>query len=180
MSNFRFIEKNLDVSKILQQVLDNPDDWKYVNNLKSDGKDVGGDLDPYGFLPLVMAVVKPGESPKNTEKTQKTELYDKYDEVSKWLRSQGISQLSRAAFFKLGIDEWVGKHIDEGTYYLSRDRYHLSLQGSYYYEVDGEWHTIESGTFFWFDNKKYHQAHNVGDVERITFVFDVPKSEGNP
>ena len=74
----------------------------------------------------------------------------------------------------------MGSHIDSGTYYLTRDRYHLSLQGSYEYWVEDEMHIIEPGTFFWFDNKRYHAAKNVSDVDRLTFVFDVPKSKKNP
>jgi hypothetical protein len=41
-------------------------------------------------------------------------------------------------------------------------------------------HVIEPGTFFWFDNKKYHMSHNNGDIDRLTFVFDVPKGRKNP
>lgn len=178
MSNFRFIDRNVDVSKILKQLNDYADDWNYISRLN--GKGVGGDLDPYGFLPLVMALVDPGEDPKNAEKIEKTELYKKHSEIRKWLRRQGIMQTSRAAFFRLKPGEGVGRHVDEGKYYLTRDRYHLSIEGTYDYEVDGEWHNIQPGTFFWFDNKKYHQAINVGSIDRLTFVFDVPKSERNP
>lgn len=178
MSNFRFIDCDVDVSKILKQLNDNQEDWNYISNLQ--GKGISGDLNPYGFLPLVMALVDPGEDPKNAERLEKTELYKKHSEIRKWLRRQGIMQTSRAAFFRLRPGGKVGRHIDEGTYYLTRDRYHLSLQGTYDYECGGEWHTIKPGTFFWFDNKQHHQAINVGDVNRITFVFDVPKSEKNP
>jgi len=177
MSNFRFIEKNIDVSRILQQVLDNPKDWEEVSTYKN----IEGDMNPYGFLPLVMAVVKNRtDNPKNSELQRNTPLYDKYTEVRKWLQSYGINQTSRAAFFRLQPGGGVHNHIDDGTYYLTRDRYHLSLQGRYLYEVEGEKHIIEPGTFFWFDNKKYHNAVNIADIDRITFVFDVPKSENNP
>jgi len=177
MSNFRFIKLNENVDKVLGQVLSNESDWQFVSTLTG----VGGNRNPYGFLPLVMAVVeKEGDLPKDTHLQQKTPLYKKYSEIRKWLRRQGVMQTSRAAFFRLKVGGRVGRHIDDGSYYLTRDRYHFSLQGTYDYEVDGEWHRIEPGTFFWFDNKKHHQAINVGDVERITFVFDVPHSEKNP
>ena len=32
---------------------------------------------------------------------------------------------------------------------------------------------IDAGTLFWFNNKYPHSAKNVGDCNRITFVFDV-------
>ena len=57
MSNFRFIERNVDVKNIVQQVLDNPNDWGVAGSIKG----ASGDLKPYGFLPLMMAVVNDTE-----------------------------------------------------------------------------------------------------------------------
>ena len=71
-------------------------------------------------------------------------------------------------------------HIDEGTYYLNKDRYHLSLQSRYQYYVGDETMLVEPGTFFWFNNKIPHGAINVGDVDRISLVFDVPHNQSNP
>jgi hypothetical protein len=184
MSHFRFIEENLDIQNILQEVLDNPQDWDVAGSIKG----ASGDLKPYGFLPLTMAVIRAvGDDPKNTELQQNTPLRAKYKQIRKFLKRHKCQQHSRAAFFKLAPGDQVGWHIDDGTYYLTRDRYHLSLQGTYQYWVGdepnvetAELHTIEPGTFFWFDNKKYHRALNVGDVDRISFVFDVPKKTSNP
>ena len=177
MSNFIFIERNIDVAPILKQVLDNPQDWSAVSEYES----IGGDHKPPGFLPLIMAVVEPNADPKNAEAIQQTPLFNKYDQVLRFIASRGIKKLARAAFFKLAVGASVPRHIDEGTYYLTKDRYHLSLQGRYLYEVDGEEHIIEPGTFFWFDNKKYHRAVNISpDTDRITFVFDSHHSPTNP
>jgi quercetin dioxygenase-like cupin family protein len=177
MSHFRFIEKNINVDPILQQVLNNPDDWNAVSKIKN----TAGVLNPYGFLPLTMAMVKKaGDDPKNTQLQQNTPMYHKYTEIRKWLKSYKCHRHSRAAFFRLKPGDSVGRHIDEGKYYLTRDRYHLALQGTYEYTVENEMHVIEPGTFFWFDNKKYHTATNNGTIDRLTFVFDVPKSKTNP
>ena len=46
MSNFRFIERNVDVKNIVQQVLDNPDDWGVAGTIKG----AAGDLQPYGSV----------------------------------------------------------------------------------------------------------------------------------
>ena len=177
MSNFKFWETNADISKILQQVLSNPDDWHVVSKMKN----IAGEMKPYGFLPLVMAVVeKEGDNPKNTELQKTTPLYNKYTEIRKWLKQHGITQTSRAAFFRLKPGDSVGEHIDDGKYYLTRDRFHLSLQGRYLYTVGNEQHIIEPGTFFWFNNKIPHSAKNVADIDRLTFVFDVPHSLDHP
>ena len=177
-SNFRFISYNEDVDEMLQQILNNEEDWGYVARLNN----IGGDLDPYGFMPMTMAVLKhKDEDPKNAEGLERTALYAKYKNIKLWLKKWGIRKTARAAFFRLQTMSSVGRHVDEGTYYLDKDRYHLCLQGEYDYECGGEWHTIKPGTFFWFDNKKPHQAHNYSEtIERISFVFDVPKSDKNP
>ena len=39
---------------------------------------------------------------------------------------------------------------------------------------------VEPGTFLWFNNKLPHGTENLGDIERITFVIDVPHSQYNP
>jgi len=177
MSNFRFISYDEPYQPILQKILDNPEDWNEVSTYGN----IAGDKNPYGFLPMVMAVVqKAGDNPKDTELQQFTPLYHKYVEIRDWLAFKNITHISRAAFFRLRPGGGVGSHIDDGKYYLTRDRYHFSLQGRYLYEVEGERHIINPGTFFWFDNKKKHSAINIGHEDRITFVFDVPKSPNNP
>ena len=175
MSNFRFIEKNIDVSKIVNEI--RSDDWDVVSKL--DG--AAGDLNPYGFLPLTMAVIRNADDdPKKTELQQNTPMYYRYPGIRKWLKSYKLHRHSRAAFFRLKPGETLGLHVDEGDYYLTRDRYHLSLQGTYLYTVEDESHQIDPGTFFWFDNKRQHMSYNNGDVDRLTFVWDVPKSRKNP
>ena len=175
MSNFRFIEKNIDVSKIVNEI--RSDDWDVVSKL--DG--ATGDLNPYGFLPLTWAIVMNSkDDPKNSEFQENTPMFYTYPEIRRWLKTYKLHRHSRAAFFRLKPGGSVGRHVDEGTYYLTRDRYHLSLLGTYEYTVGEEMHIIEPGTFFWFNNKEYHSAYNNGNIDRVTFVFDVPKGKGNP
>ena len=81
---------------------------------------------------------------------------------------------------RLPIDGYVGAHIDEGTYYKTRDRYHISICGRYQYFVGNETIIVEPGTILWFNNKLPHGAVNIADEERITFVFDIPHSPDNP
>ena len=68
-------------------------------------------------------------------------------------------------------------YIDEGTYYQTRDRFHLAIKGKYKYTVGGESVIVEPGTLLWFNNKLMHGTHNIGDEVRVTFVFDVPYSK---
>jgi quercetin dioxygenase-like cupin family protein len=107
-------------------------------------------------------------------------LFDHYPEVINFWKKNKIRSLGRAAFFKLEPGGIVERHIDEGEYYLTRDRYHLSLQSTYHYTVGDEEMIVEPGTFFWFHNKIPHGAKNIGNVDRISLVFDVPHHRKNP
>ena len=174
MKNIKIIKTGIDPKPFLEQI--QPKHWKWVSQQTG----VVGKKNPYGFLPLTMAKVKKGENPKNTEGLGNTVLYSHFTEVHKFWKEWNIQKTARAAFFKLQPDGRVGKHIDEGTYYLTKDRYHLSLQGRYHYTVGDEEMIVEPGTFFWFYNKVPHGAHNIGDIDRITLVWDTPHNEGNP
>jgi len=176
MSNFRFIDFGLDVQPFLDELKSNDELWKMVWNMDN----VGGLKKPYGFLPLTMGVQVNGENIKNSEKQQNTPAYWKFPVMQEWLKSRNATNHARAAFFRLKPGGIVGSHIDDGTYYLTKDRYHFSLQGEYEYWVNGETHIIKPGTFFWFDNKLPHAARNISDVDRVTFVFDLPHSATNP
>lgn len=176
MSHYRFIDRNVDISPILSQLKEQSQDWLAVSRFDN----IGGNTNPRGFLPLVMAVVQPGQNPKDVEAIQNTPLFSRYTSVHEWLATWGIQRTARMAFIRLEPGQTNGRHIDEGQYYLTKDRYHLSLQGRYRYQVGDEVHIIEPGTFFWFDNKIPHSSTNISDVDRIALVFDVPHSPNNP
>ena len=172
--NIRIIKTGINTKPFLDQI--DPDHWNWVSRQKS----LGGDKDPYGFLPLIWAKVPPGIDPHNHNGKANTELYDHYTEIHKFWKKYNIKKTGRAAFFKLEPGGEVLSHIDEGSYYIHKDRYHLSLQGKYRYRVGDEEMIVEPGTFFWFHNKLHHEAKNVGDNDRITFVWDVPHHKNNP
>ena len=110
LSNFRFIYLDYDILPILNQVHSRSQDWQLVSTMKN----IGGDTNPYGFLPLTMAVTLPGMDPKNTELQLNTPIYDEYTEVHKFFKKHQCENHSRAAFFRLKPGDGVGRHIDEG------------------------------------------------------------------
>lgn len=172
----RIIETGIDTKPFLEELEQNKHLWQMVKKMQ----DIGGDKDPYGFLPLCMGVEdKPGNI-KNSDIHSKTPAYWQFPMIRKFLNERNASEHSRAAFFKLAPGGCVGKHIDDGDYYLNKDRYHFSLSGVYNYWCDGDWLEVHPGTFFWFDNKREHWADNIGGVDRVTFVFDLKHSSTNP
>lgn len=131
-------------------------------------------------LQLVMGgITKEGEDSRNTEVCIVTPAFQNHSATIDFVREH-FQSLGRCGFLALPVGEEVLPHIDIGSYYLNKDRYHLSIQGRYKYTVDGEEAIIEPGTFFWFDNKKMHSSVNIGDETRITFVFDVTHTDNNP
>ena len=181
MADIRVIRTGINVSKIKSQLEKYKEDW-------GGQKDIAGteQLDEKiytikaGVLQLVMgAVSRPDEKAYNTELSTKTPAYDRHTEIVNFMKRHFHAH-SRCGFLSLPVGDIVGTHIDFGTYYLTKDRYHLSIQGRYKYHCGDDEVIVEPGTLLWFDNKKPHGTVNVGDETRITFVFDVPHNKRNP
>jgi hypothetical protein len=180
MKNIRIIKTDIDVSSILQQLHQHPEDWGSQKNVEN-----AQQLDPIEYtvtvdvLQLIMGGVETEDQyVGNTEICIQTPAYEKHTEILNYL-GKYFKKLRRCGFLALPVGQIVGTHIDEGTYYLTKDRYHLSIQGKYEYSVGDEVVIIEPGTLFWFNNKLPHKAVNIGDNVRITFVFDVPHHKRN-
>lgn len=183
MKNIRVIKTGINVSKILNQLKQYPEDWEAQKSMEGQIEsllDRGYDDVPIGVLQLVMGgVLRVEDFVGNTEICIPTPAYQRHTEIIGFLKRH-FKDFKRCGFLSLQTGGQVGRHIDEGTYYLSKDRYHLSIQGKYKYMVGDEQVIIEPGTLLWFNNKLLHGAENVGDCTRITFVFDVPHSKSNP
>lgn len=180
MNNIRIIRKGINVSKILKQLQQYPEDWGHQQNLKD--RQILDDryIVEAGVLQLVIGTITdPNEYVFDSEGTIPTPAYKHHTEAVNFLKRH-FKDFRRTAFLSLPVGGKVGRHTDFGKYYLTKDRYHLSIQGRYKYTVGDESIIVEPGTLFWFNNKLEHESENVGDVERITLVFDVPHSKNNP
>ena len=176
MKNIRVIKTGINVSKIQTQLEKYPEDWGSQKGVKNaEVKDPHQYITSVDVLQLVMGgIEKPGQQVGDTEICIKTPAYKNHSAVRKVVRKY-FPEIRRCGFLALPVDEMVGAHIDEGTYYLNKDRYHLSIQGQYQYFVGKESIIVDPGTLLWFNNKIPHGTVNLGDVTRITFVFDVPQ-----
>lgn len=181
MKNIRVIKTGIDVSKILAQLKQYPEDWG--GQTKMEGTDSllnhGFPEVSAGVLQLVMGGVLSAEDyVGDTEICIPTPAARRHTEIMNFMSTR-FKKISRCGFLSLPVGGAVGTHIDIGNYYATRDRYHLSIQGSYEYTVGNETVLVEPGTLLWFDNKLPHGTRNVGDCVRITFVFDIPHSKDN-
>lgn len=183
MKNIRIIKTGINVSKILKQLKEHREDWgnqRRVEGVHTVMDDHGFPEVDAGVLQLVMgAVTRPDEYVGDTELCIPTPAYKNHTEIIGFLKRH-FKDFRRCGFLSLPVGGAVGKHIDVGSYYQTKDRYHLSIQGRYKYMVGDEYAIVEPGTLLWFNNKLEHGTENIGDEIRITFVFDVPHSKNNP
>lgn len=180
MNNIKILETGIDVSQVLAQLKQYPEDWGAQKNIKGTGDlvdDMGFPAIQAGVLQLVMgAITRPGEYVGDSELCVPTPAFHRHTAVIQII-SQYFRSISRCGFLSLPVGGSVGTHIDIGDYYQTRDRYHLAIQGRYRYHVGDEAVDVEPGMLLWFNNKLPHGTENIGDVVRITFVFDVKPSE---
>jgi hypothetical protein len=164
----KILKTGINVKKVVEQLKKYPQDWDHQKHLKDSQSLVDrgfADL-PVSALQLIMGGVK-----KKEDFVGDSEI----NEIRKIIRKEfGNRELHRCGFLSLPVDEIVGAHIDEGSYYLTRDRYHLSILGTYQYFCGTDTTIVEPGTLLWFNNKLPHGTVNIGDETRITFVFDMP------
>lgn len=179
MANIRVIKRGINVTKILKQLQQNSSDWggqKDIEGVHDLVNEYGFPAVQAGVLQLKMGVVTPDQYVGDSEISRETPAYTRHTEIVGFLK-RNFKKFDRCGFLSLPIDGEVGQHIDIGSYYQSRDRYHLAIQGTYDYTVGGETVRVNTGDLIWFNNKLSHGTKNVGECVRITFVFDVPHSK---
>ena len=181
MRNIRIIKTGINVSKILKQIEEKPEYWNYQQSLPDSTV-----LDPHVYISeaavmqlVIGYITHPDDYVFDAEGCMPAPAYYHHTAAVGFLKRH-FKEFKRAGFLALPPGGITGKHIDFGKYYLDKDRYHLSIQGRYEYNVEDETIIVEPGTLFWFNNKLEHSAKNIGDNDRIVLVWDVPHSKDNP
>lgn len=127
---------------------------------------------------LRSAVPRPDLNINENQETRLTKAASLFPRALAFLDefAQGLQcQLSRATIVRLKPKSQVFRHIDEGSYYFLRDRFHLVLQsasGSILMS-GGETVRMQEGELWWFDNKQFHESYNESDEWRIHYIFDL-------
>ena len=176
MNNIKVLKKGIDVVEVLKQLKKYHKDW-YIQRKGTDTLlERGYAVIEVGNLQLIMgAVKKKKDFVGDSELSRPTEAYKRHTEIVKIIKKEMPGrEIHRCGFLLLPVDGYVGAHIDEGTYYKTRDRYHLSIAGQYQYFVGNETLVVDPGTLLWFNNKMPHGTVNTADEPRVTFVFDMP------
>jgi hypothetical protein len=169
------LDNDVDVADMLCEVQEQEDNW-YIETGRQ--KLLKEQVDTE-YIPLVSPIPLLGVTGNaagwDSHRYKPTSLYEKYPRIVSWLndfsRRTG-EKIARVALVRLKVNGQVIPHIDVGEYYRHRNRYHLCLDGAYYYHVNNESKLIEAGTLFRFDNDMPHWSVNEGNTPRISVIFD--------
>mgnify|MGYP000022837536 FL=1 len=123
MENIRIIKTGINVSKILKQLKQYPEDWGSQNAIKGTDSmlNYGFPEVEAGVLQLVMGGVRSkDEYVGDTEICIPTPAAKHHTEIMGFL-TRNFKKFSRCGFLSLPVGGKVGQHIDIGSYYQTRD-----------------------------------------------------------
>jgi hypothetical protein len=179
MSHFARVLKGVDIAPLLQEIDGQPENWLVNTSRKNIGVQQHTDTIS---LRQGRFMRSPGENNvdilKDIQESGPTELAGQYPRLMHFLHQfsehYGKGSLSRAMIVRLAAKKDVGRHWDQGYYYLCRDRYHLILRSSgSKMECSGVSCIWNVGELWWFNNNLWHSAGHDGDDWRIHVIFDV-------
>ena len=104
MKNIRIIETGIDVSKILEQLEQYPEDWGSQKNIKdTEQLDSNKYTVTVDVLQLIMGgIAQEGEYVGNTEICIKTPAYERHTEILKFVNKR-FKKLKRCGFLSLPV-----------------------------------------------------------------------------
>ena len=178
MEYFKLIRSGIDVVPLLEEVRSREADW-LVDTGRQNKIRVQRDTNT---IFLSGAVHRPDLHINENQETRLTSLSRNFPKAMAFMTefAQEMNcQLSRATVVRLKPNSQVFRHIDEGSYYFLRDRFHLVLQspaGSVL-RSGGEEVRMQEGELWWFDNKQFHESYNESGGWRIHYIFDLLPAE---
>ncbi len=174
MRFFRQIKSEIDVTALLDEVYANNDAW--LKDTSRQDK-VSAQRDTNTIF-LRAAVKRRDVEMRENQEIRSTIMSKAFPKAVAFMESfaeEMGGSLERATIVRLKPHSIVERHIDAGSYYFLRDRFHLVLfssEGSVLASGDEEVR-MWPGELWWFDNKQHHWAKNDGAEWRIHYIFDV-------
>ena len=169
------LRDNINVLPMLKEVATQWDDF-YIDTGRQDTIECQRET---MSINLVMADVTTKDV-SETNATKETEAYDRYPKIREfmhWFEETYGGLIFRIAIVHLPPDGKVHPHIDRGSYYYDKDRFHLVLSGYYDMIVEDKSELFSAGELWWFNNKKMHDVKNASPMPRICIIFDVHNSK---
>lgn len=174
--NFFMFPDTVPVDGMLREVEAKPQFWKF-DTRRQDNIPVQRETNA---INLRVSIPEKDIDTIHWQEAKDHSLYDFYPScrkfLDKFIQDYG-GVMGRVAIVKLPLGNQVYPHIDEGTYYSLRDRFHLVITGEYKYVVEDEEKIFKEGQLWWFDNQKMHYSQTIGTKDRIAIIFDVKNSQ---
>ena len=174
--HFELVDPHVDIRPFLAELDSHPELWEHDTS-RQDSIKVQRET---SNIPLRGASkpVPAGIAVRDVHPSRTTELAQYYPSIYQWASDFAArvgGELGRLTIVRLNPGGTVHPHIDEGEYYLSRDRYHLVLAstGGSEMQCGSETVVFREGQLWWFDNKASHSAYNPSQHSRIHIIFDV-------
>ena len=174
MKYFKLIRSGIDVAGLLEEVDSQEQAW-LAETGRQDKIRVQRDTNT---IFLSGAVPRPDLNINENQETRLTSMANLFPRALAFMTEFAADMnchLSRATIVRLKPQSQVFRHVDQGSYYFLRDRFHLVLRspaGSVLMS-GGETVRMQEGELWWFDNKQYHESYNESDDWRIHYIFDL-------
>src|ERR1700691_3075186 len=174
MKFFRLIRSGIEIAPLLTEIQAKQEAW-LLNTSRQDKVQVQRDTNT---IFLRGHVRRPDLQVNENQESRFTDTSKSFPRAVALMTSfakEMNAHLSRATIVRLKPKSKVFRHVDAGSYYFVRDRYHIVLYSSAgSVMVSGnEQVRMREGELWWFDNKQYHEAHNESEEWRIHYIFDL-------
>jgi hypothetical protein len=174
MRFFELVRSRVDVAPLLEEIRSQEDAW-FLNTGRQDK--IAAQRDTNTIF-IRSAVHRLDLNINENQVSQPTVISRRFPRATIFMT--GIANelnaiLSRATIVRLKPKSQVGRHVDIGSYYFIRDRYHLVLysKSGSILESGDEQVRMRAGELWRFNNKQYHAASNESDDWRIHYIFDL-------
>jgi outer membrane protein assembly factor BamB/orotate phosphoribosyltransferase len=174
MNFLKLIRSEINIVPLLEEIMGQEQAWQ-INTSRQDKINVQGDTNSIFISRAVRRPDLKANENQESEFTKISQLFPRAVEFMTSIAAEMNASLSRATIIRLKPHSKVSSHIDKGSYYLIRDRYHLVLnspKGSMMLCGDEKVY-MQPGELWWFNNKQYHEAANESDGWRIHYIFDL-------
>lgn len=174
MEYFKLIRSGIDAAPFLEEIDSQEDAW-LIETGRQTNIPVQRDTNT---IFLRAAAPRADLNVNENQETRLTPVANRFPRALAFLTEFAAEMngvLSRATIVRLKPQSRVFRHIDQGSYYFLRDRFHLVLRspaGSVLMS-GGETVRMREGELWWFDNKQYHESCNESGEWRIHFIFDL-------
>jgi len=171
---FRLVYKGIDPQPLLAEIGKNEGAW-LVNTSRQDKIRVQRETNTIFLRSAVARSDLNGNENQETAATKMSENFPLAMDFLTRVANHLNGTLSRATIVRLKPKSFVDVHIDTGSYYLIRDRFHFVLHspsGSIL-QSGNERVRMNAGELWWFNNKQHHSSYNESDEWRIHYIFDI-------